>query len=271
VNPNFTKIADLYPNIAPQYDDISDKFTIPLQLNQPMVKHFAGRKPYLDRLHEMMTENAAEKRENLTNIIVIHATGGMGKTQLVLRYIHQHLKLFSAVFWVNGSSLETVQASFIGIAERLVKYYGKMQKGSPPDYFSIARDLDMIGLVDEKGCIVAGDNSASLAVKAVKAWLSLAGNNKWLIVFDNVDDLESFDISESFPYKASIGSVIITTRRPECLEFGDGFELKEMEESEGIETLSKCSNIPIEPGSEGERLIRSPSCVHARPFSHRFH
>jgi hypothetical protein len=242
-------------NVALKHDQISDEFMIPLQLDQPMVTHFTGRETYLDRLNEMIAPNGAIPRHSVTNTIVILANGGTGKTQLVLQYIHRHPKLFSAVFWVNASSLDTTQTSFIGIAEQLIKHYEKMQKGSSPDYFSVARRLDMIGLVDEKGRIVVGENSPSVIVKAVKGWLTLDSNDKWLIVFDNVDDLESFNVSDSFPYKHSIGTVIITTRRRACVAYGKGLELKEMEEKESIELLSKFFDKEIEHGSEGMHYL----------------
>jgi hypothetical protein len=229
-----------------------------------MVTHFTGRETYLNRLHEMIVPNGAISRHSVTNVIVILANGGMGKTQLVLQYISQYPKLFSAVFWVNASSLETTQTSFISIAEQLIKHYAKMQTGSLPDYVSIARRLDMVDLVDEKGRIVVGENSPTLVVKAVKAWLALDGNHRWLIVFDNVDDLESFDVSESFPYKNSLGNVIITTRRRDCMDYGTGFELKEMEESESIELLFKFFDKQIEHvGSEGaHRIVLSALFMH---------
>jgi hypothetical protein len=246
-----TNITDCCPNLALEHQ-IRDEFRIPLQLDQPMVTHFTGRETYLNRLDGMIAPNGVLPVLGVTNTIVILANGGMGKTQLVLQYIYRHPKLFSAVFWVNASSLETTQTSFISIAEKLIKHYAKMQKGSPPDYFSIAHRLDMVGLVDEKGRIVMGENSPNLVVEAVKSWLALSDNDEWLIVFDNVDDLESFNVSESFPYKHSVGNVIITTRRRDCLDYGKGLELKEMEESEGIELLLKFFDKPIEHiGSEG--------------------
>jgi hypothetical protein len=216
-----------------------------------MVTHFTGRETYLDGLNEMIAPNGAIPGHSTTNTIVILANGGMGKTQLVLQYIYRHPKLFSAVLWVNASSLDTMQTSFISIAEQLIEHYAKTQKGSSPDYFSIARRLNMIGLVDAKGRIVVGENSPSVIVKVVKGWLALDGNDKWLIVFDNVDDLESFNVSESFPYKHSIGTMIITTRRRDCMAYGKGFELKEMEERESIELLLKFFGNQIERGSEG--------------------
>jgi hypothetical protein len=228
-------------------DQIHDEFEIPLQLDQPMITHFTGRETYLNRLNEMIAPNGAIAKDRVTNTIVILANGGMGKTQLVLKYISRHSNLFSAVFWVNASSLETMQTSFIGIAEQLIKHYAKMQKGSSPDYFSIARHLDMVGLVNEKGRIVIGENSPRLVINAVKGWLALDGNHKWLMVFDNVDDLESFNVSDSFPHKSSVGNVIITTRRRDCMDYGKGLELKEMEESESIELILKFFDKQIEP------------------------
>ncbi|RPB20143.1 hypothetical protein L211DRAFT_743785, partial [Terfezia boudieri ATCC MYA-4762] len=53
------------------------------------------------------------------NTIVLYGTGGMGKTQLALEYIHQHYKDHSSVIWVNAASSQTTILGFIQIMQRL--------------------------------------------------------------------------------------------------------------------------------------------------------
>jgi hypothetical protein len=73
----------------------------------------------------------------------------MGKTQLVLEYISLHAKLFSSVFWVNASSLETTQTCFISIAQQLLDHYATSLKGPILSYPLIAQCLGMVSLVDQ--------------------------------------------------------------------------------------------------------------------------
>jgi hypothetical protein len=115
----------------------------------------------------------------------------------------------------------------------------------------------MAGLVDGDGQIYLNQKSVDLIVDAIKGWLSRRGNDHWLMVLDNVDDLESFRISDFFPAnitgkiilttrhdeKVAAGKVILTTRRSDAARFGEDMRLDVMEEDESIELLFKCCRI----------------------------
>ena len=75
-------------------------------------------------------------------------------------------------------------------------------------------------------------------VDVVLMWLKRDGNRNWLLVFDSVDDLETFRISDYFPNSRS-GNTILTSRRPECSRFGEGRILEVMSAQESISLLSK--------------------------------
>lgn len=256
------QLMSLRHYVAARNDFIKDKFQIPLKLGHPKTKLFTGRKTVLDRLHDIITTGTTGSQDGTTKTIVIHGTGGMGKTQLVLEYISLHANLFSSVFWVNASSLETTQTCFISIAQQLLDHYATSLKDPIPSYPLIAQRLGMVSLVDQQGNIIMKHNTTSRIVEAVKAWLTLKGNDKWLVVFDNMDDLKSFNISEFFPSN-SCGNFIITSRRPDCLryvQYGCELRLDEMEEMESITLLSKCLHKTIEPaGLEGLLEVRALS------------
>lgn len=66
----------------------------------------------------------------------------------------------------------------------------------------------------------------------VRRWLSDAKNTQWLLVFDNYDDPDQFDIKQYYP-PASHGAIVITTRLPDYIQ--------EMTVSvQPIEELKKC-------------------------------
>ena len=96
----------------------------------------------------------------------------------------------------------------------------------------------MAGLVDQTGRIIVNETVLNQVVSAVREWLNRSGNTSWLLVFDNVDDLETFGISDFFPNSAS-GNIILTSRRSECSRLGEGWELNVMQEEESITLLSK--------------------------------
>lgn len=57
---------------------------------------------------------------------------------------------------------------------------------------------------------VETDNTNKM-VEAVKAWLSIGRNIKWMLVLDNVDDPKAYDINTYLP-EAYQGSILITSR-----------------------------------------------------------
>ncbi|KAK6500101.1 hypothetical protein TWF481_010458 [Arthrobotrys musiformis] len=85
---------------------------------------------------------------------------------------------------------------------------------SDPDYRQLGRRLGIQTIIDAEGNIDNRPIHAKKIRTAFLNWLRLPGNHKWLLIYDNADDLESFNLSDSFP-KSGGGTVIITSRRPE--------------------------------------------------------
>ena len=83
----------------------------------------------------------------------------------------------------------------------------------------------MSGMIDKTGKIILNETTSVQAVSAMREWLNRSDNTSWLLIFDNVDDLGTFRISDFFPNFLS-GFVILTSRRPECSRLGKGWELK---------------------------------------------
>lgn len=96
-------------------------------------------------------------------------------------------------------------------------------------------------------------------VSACLQWLERAGDTRWLLIFDNVDDLETFRISNFFP-KGSHGSVIATSQRPECSRLGEGWRVKIMDVPEGVSLLSKSYGRTVKEDDEGTASHPWPLC-----------
>ena len=134
------------------------------------------------------------------NQVVIHGTGGMGKTQLVLEYIHQHRGDYSSVFWVNASSEQTTKLGYSQIMQQLIDYHAQLSDEPDPNYKHIARLLGMSGKLSDTGSFATKQpEEEHHVIQAVKRWFTNEANKNWLLIFDNADDLESFSIGHYIP------------------------------------------------------------------------
>jgi hypothetical protein len=157
---------------------------------------------------------------------VLHGLGGMGKTQLALAYEQQHRQEYSAVFWINSKSEDTLKQGYVAAARRICR--------------------DHPSLLYLKAVAESGD--VDEAAEAVKQWLSSAGNERWLVVYDNYDTPKlagqtepgTFDIRALLP-EANQGAIVITTRSSQ-LQLGRAVAVKKLQSIEqSLEILSHTS------------------------------
>jgi tetratricopeptide (TPR) repeat protein len=101
---------------------------------------------------------------------------GVGKTQLALEHAFAIRDERRAVLWTSAVSSSDIESGFA----------------------AFARELALVGSAD----------SPERAVEATTRWL--AGNDDWLLVFDNVED--TTEICEWLPSPDAVGQVLLTTR-----------------------------------------------------------
>ena len=174
-------------------------------------------------------------------IFVLHGLGGIGKTQLALAYARRYQHRYSAVFWLNGQTRESLEQSLAGLARQL-------PKGQISDF--------------AKRCAQQGNEQLDKVVHEVRSWFSRDGNCNWLLLYDNVDreniksidDPEAFDVSAYLP-ECDQGSIIITTRQHRLRTLGDEMPLGEMGGEEGLEVLES----RIGRSFKCQRLTRHPA------------
>jgi tetratricopeptide (TPR) repeat protein len=137
---------------------------------------FTGR----DRELENLGAQFKRKREvAITQTVVLHGFGGVGKTQLAVEYGWKHLRDYDAAFWVKADSPEAFDASLAGLASVL---------GLPE--------------VDER--------DQAIQINAVLRWLH--GHERWLLIANNADtELAAMAVRDRFPPKLR-GAVLITSR-----------------------------------------------------------
>jgi hypothetical protein len=194
-----------------------------VQYSVPEVSHverFVGRQEQLDAIHEELQHDGSRKT------VVVHGLGGIGKTQLALEYVRRHRKEYSAAFWVNSKSEDTLKQGYAAVADRIYR--------------------DHPSLVHLKATTESGNLDE--AAEAVRQWLSSAGNDRWLVIFDNYDTPKlpgqnepgTFDIRPFLP-EADHGAILITTRSSR-LQLGRPVAVKKLRDIEqSLEILSQTS------------------------------
>ncbi|CAK7237372.1 hypothetical protein SBRCBS47491_009953 [Sporothrix bragantina] len=171
-----------------QRADFSVPFGLPTTAG---VEMFVAREDELVKIHKTLQGDGSRR------VVVLHGLGGIGKTQLAIAYAKRHRRDYSAVFWLNAKDKASLQQSFARVATQI---QGAHPSASRLGSIDTEQDLDRV-------------------VDAVRAWLSLADNTRWLVVYDNYDnpklrdnkDLEALDVRDFLP-DSDQGSVIITTR-----------------------------------------------------------
>lgn len=175
---------------------------------------FTGRVELLKQIHAMFKASVGRQGR-----IVLTGLGGVRKTQIAAAFAYESYASaeYATVFWIAAHTPGTLQRSFAGIAKRL-------QLTGNSNSSSTARP----------------DTEFTPYVEAVQEWLSATENKNWLLIFDNVDDLESMRLSDFFP-RVSHGNILITSRRQIASRFGSKIDVDVMSDDEAIKLLLRCS------------------------------
>jgi hypothetical protein len=132
---------------------------------------FTARPSLLKLLEEHLQVHAHD--ENSRRALVLWGLGGVGKTELILRFVEIHRHLYSHTFWVDSSSVT------------------QMIKG----YETIAR---LAGIPIKINILRAEDPLASKRmIQQVKIWLSMDESGHWLMIFDNLNDEDVINALQS--------------------------------------------------------------------------
>jgi ATP/maltotriose-dependent transcriptional regulator MalT len=139
-------------------------FSIPFSLYTVSgIEHFVAREHELREIHKSLSGDGSRRT------VILHGLGGIGKTQLAITYAKRHKDNYSAIFWLNIKDKDSLKQSFTMVARQLLREYPSASRLSSVD---IKGDLDEV-------------------IDAVKAWLSLPYNTRWLMIYDNYDNPKS--------------------------------------------------------------------------------
>jgi NB-ARC domain len=153
----------------------------------------------------------AQSEDYRQQVVVLHGLGGIGKTQLAVEFARKHQAAFTSVFWLDGSSEDSLKQSIADCAGRIPE---RQIPETSRNYSSSANgDLQA----------VIGD---------FMEWLSKTENKHWLIIFDNVDrdyqqetDINAYNVSNYIP-EVDHGWILITTRLANLQQLGESLQLE---------------------------------------------
>jgi serine/threonine protein kinase/tetratricopeptide (TPR) repeat protein len=169
--------------------DPTQKLSSLWNVPHPRNSYFTGREHTLKFLHDALQTTPITA---LTQPRAISGLGGIGKTQTALEYVYRFRDQYQWVFWMRADSRETLLS----------------------DMASIATLLNL----PEKD-----EQDTNHIVIAVKQWLDM--HSKWLLVFDNVEDITF--LSQLLPTSLK-GCVLLTSRSPFTAPFAQRIDLEEM-------------------------------------------
>lgn len=203
--------------IGNNYEDFSVTFSLSDVYD---IENFVGREQELADMHRTLS------RDGSRTTIVLHGLGGIGKTQLALAYAKKYKDNYSAIFWLDIKDENSLRQSFARISGQILRDHP-----APTSLNSLdTMDLDKV-------------------IDAVKSWLSLPRNSRWLMVYDNYDtprvsgstDPTAIDIRKFLP-ESYQGSVIVTTRSAQ-VKIGNQIQITKLRNvSDSLEMLSSTSN-----------------------------
>ncbi|CEJ62692.1 Putative TPR repeat protein [Penicillium brasilianum] len=195
--------------------DLLHRFDVPLDLTAvPVIGNFVGRQDELDQLWQYLRPTDPRSRK----VAILHGLGGIGKTQLAIRFARSHKDDFTAIFWLSGKDRGTLLQSLSSVLHRLP---GQSQNDK-----------------------AVNEEEVEQRARHVLRWLALEGNSRWLIVFDNIDQYlpingatsDVYDITEFFP-TADHGSILLTSRLQRLAELGRSFQLNRLDYKDAIQLL----------------------------------
>ena len=141
---------------------------------------------------------------------------------------------------------------FSNILQMIVAQQAKVTwPNMDPDYQIIGRKLCISDFLGQNGSIFNDSTHRKAIIRAVHDWLSLPENNNWLLIFDNVDDLESFQIENYFSKNSNGGRILITSRRPDFSQITDAADIDGLKPEEAITLLLKLTSRTINSDEQG--------------------
>ncbi|PGH04887.1 hypothetical protein AJ80_08436 [Polytolypa hystricis UAMH7299] len=147
-------------------------YYIPFTLNKRVIR----RDNILEYLKDVLDPQPGNCRNRS---LALHGMGGVGKSAIGRQYVNSSRDKCDAIFWISADKRTNMIQCFIDIAQKL-------------GFISTDRRSE----------------DADAAIIKVKDWLNVT-DCRWLVIFDNADDLEL--LTHFWPGSAP-GSILLTSK-----------------------------------------------------------
>ncbi|KAK2616313.1 hypothetical protein QQS21_000747 [Conoideocrella luteorostrata] len=175
--------------------------------------YFSGRTNEISEMRRIMSSQGSLHR------VLLWGVAGSGKTELAIQYALQNEEDFSAIFFMNAKTEASVKQDILSIARTLGLPEATTSEPGKPE-----------------------TSVASLAViEALKQWFAEHDGN-WLLVMDNFDFQEEYDLNKYLPlFSNTKGNLIITSQNRNANAYGSPIEVAEMSEEAAQELFIRRS------------------------------
>lgn len=225
----------------------STSFTLPFKLDgAPLIRAFVPRLEVM----QVVEDQLLPMSETQQTVLILHGMGGVGKSQMAREYACKYKNEYTAIFWVNARSKNTLKD---GIA-------------------SIAGRLGITDTLSRYEHVKKDEETMDRAVSAVHEWANEDGNTRWLMILDNLDSQVQFvfdkgnqeipsekDVFDALPLipSNSQGTLLVTSRLSYLARTlgGKSVFIDQMTPDEGLGVLCRLADRKSdEPG--GKELVK---------------
>lgn len=199
-------------------------------------RYFTGRAQVLKEVESYF----CAARRTTSQVAVFIGLGGIGKTQIALRYFERRRTVYPIALFIECNTKQESIAAFVRFAHLVVDE--ELRQTPESTYVEVVRKLGFACLLDEQGHVQSSGEGQVRVVDAVKRWLGRQ-TKAFLIIFDNADDPAAVNLNDLMPPSSRNGDIIITTRDTGAKAFGQPFFIEEMQHDEAVDLLSRASEI----------------------------
>ena len=190
-----------------------NKFLVPYPSNP----RFTGRTQFLQTLKDKLS---AVVPEHHNHRIALYGMGGIGKTQCALGYVYANRHVYDRIYWISAVDKSALMSGYQDIANAAKL---RLQNLSPMEI-----------------------------ANAVLSWLGQQQQQGWLLVIDNLDDIQV--ANGLLPENNPQNHTIITTRNPNADGIpAEPLEVRLLDVDDSIHLLSTLSRITV-PADSLEKL-----------------
>ncbi|KIJ90039.1 hypothetical protein K443DRAFT_15573 [Laccaria amethystina LaAM-08-1] len=191
---------------------------------------FTGREDIIEKLknHFAPQDQGDKQRKSF----LLYGIGGIGKTQICLKFVEEMADRFFHVFWIDASSEDTITLSLKGLCFH----------------------------PDAKAAI----SLSSVSSQSALAWISSL-QTEWLLVFDNADGRP--EVVEKFLPSGLTGNILVTSRNKSLgrvTTYENSLEVCQMSQNEATLLLLKASDLTRTSGNVNDvaqRIVNELCCL----------